>query len=354
MSSSSPLTGIEEARAFVRAIVDTIRQPLLVLDENLRVIVASRSFCSAFQVTAKATQGQLLYELGGGAWDSPDLRAVLERVAPDDSVIEGFEFERSFPKIGHRILLLNARKVFYEAQNTTTILLAIEDVTDRRIAERERDELLRQKDILLAEMQNLVANSLQIIASILLLKARTVASEETREQLHDAHQRALAVASVQRHLKATTGDEAIQLEPYLLRLCASLTGAMIRSGEGAIQLNVQAAGAVATSTEAVSLGLIVTELVINALKHAFPVERAGGIISVSYTVKGASWSLTVSDNGVGRDNLAAPSSGLGTIIVSALAEQLSARVSTVSGANGTSVTVTRTAPAKRARKRAKR
>ena len=106
----------------------------------------------------------------------------------------------SFPAIGRRIMLLNARKVFYEKGTHTTILLAFEDVTDRRAIERQVQELLREKDMLLEEMQHRVANSLQIIASILLIKARTVQSEETRLQLEDAHQRVLSVAAVQQHL----------------------------------------------------------------------------------------------------------------------------------------------------------
>lgn len=344
MTPSTSLRGIEDARAFAQAIVDTIREPLLVLDKDLRVIVASRSFYRAFQVSLQETQDQLLHELGNGGWDIPALRELLVRVAPEDGVIEGYEIEHDFPVIGHRIMCLNARKVFYESHNTSTILVAIEDVTERRAAERERDELLRQKDMLLEEMQHRVANSLQIIASILLMKARSVNSEETRTHLHDAHKRVLAVAAVQRHLHASTGAAAIHLEPYLVQLCTSLAGAMIPGGEGAIRMDVQVDGARASSGVAVSLGLIVTELVINALKHAFPAEKPDRVIVVSYGVTDAHWTLTVSDNGVGKEQRGAEEalSGLGTSIVSALAEQLGARVSTVSGPAGTSVSVTYT------------
>jgi two-component sensor histidine kinase len=335
-----PLRGVDDARAFAQAIVDTIREPLLVLDADLRVIVASRSFYSAFKVGAQETQGRLLHELGGGEWDIPILRALLERVAPEDSVIEGYEVDRDFPLIGRRIMLMNARKVFYESHNTTSILVAIEDVTARRQAERERDELMKQKDMLLEEMQHRVANSLQIIASILLMKARTVGSEETRTHLEDAHKRVLAVAAVQRHLHAGSSEGAIRLEPYLEKLCESLEGAMIH--DGAVQLKVEVDGGSATSDIAVSIGLIVTELVINALKHAFPVAAPGNAIVVSYAPQELNWVLTVADNGVGKaPELATPKGGLGTSIVSALAEQLGAHVSTTSNAQGTSVSITR-------------
>ena len=96
--------------------------------------------------------------------------------------------------------------MFYEGGANTTILLGIEDVTARRILEREKDELLRQKDVLFEELQHRIANSLQIIASILLMKARVVQSEETRFHLQDAHKRVLSVAAVQKQLHASGSD----------------------------------------------------------------------------------------------------------------------------------------------------
>jgi chemotaxis protein methyltransferase CheR len=341
MSSPVGLRGVGDPSAFAQAIVDTVREPLLILDSDLRIVEASRSFYSAFHVTPRDTEGRLLRELGDGEWDIPALRDLLQRVAPEDGVIEACEVERAFPAIGERIMLINARKVFYANHDTGSILVAFEDITDRRIAERERDELLRQKDMLLEEMQHRVANSLQIIASILLMKARAVNSSETRAHLQDAHNRVLAVAAVQRHLQAGTGPEAIEMAPYLTRLCASLAGAMIPEGEAPIALEVKAAGGTASSSQAVSLGLIVTELVINALKHAFPVSQPDRAIVVCYAPDGQSWKLTVSDNGVGK-GAAAPKpqkAGLGTGIVNALSEQLAASVSTKTGPNGTSVSI---------------
>ena len=169
--------GIEDGRALAQAIVDTVREPLLVLDKDLRVVAASRSFYLTFQVNRAETQGRLLYSLGDGQWDIPALRALLEKIVPDRDVMEAYEVEHEFPEIGQRVMLLNARKVFYEGNNHTTILLAIEDVTERHAAEREMQKLLNQKQLLLEEMRHRIANSLQIVASILLLKARTVQSE---------------------------------------------------------------------------------------------------------------------------------------------------------------------------------
>ena len=178
--AENQLSEIEAARAFAQAIIDTVREPVLVLDQDLRVITASRSFYRTFKVGPEDTEGRLLYELGDGHWDIPKLRLLLERIAPENSVMEDYEVEYEFPNVGPRTMCLNARKVFYEEGSHTTILLGIEDVTRQRVLEREKDELLRQKDVLLEEIQHRVANSLQIIASIILLKAKAVDSDETR------------------------------------------------------------------------------------------------------------------------------------------------------------------------------
>ncbi len=132
----------------------------------------------------------------------------------------------SFPGSAAASCCLNARSVFYADHSHTTLLLAFEDVTGRRAIEREKEELLRQteellrqKDVLFREMEHRVANSLQIIASILMLKARTVTSKETRLHLQEAHQRVMAVAAVQEHLHASESYDQIEIGPYLSRLC---------------------------------------------------------------------------------------------------------------------------------------
>ena len=144
----------------------------------------------------------------------------------------------------------------------------------------KRTSCFKQKEILLQEMQHRVANSLQIIASILLLKARTVQSEETRLHLQDAHQRVMSVATVQQQLHASGLNERIEIGPYLSKLCASLAASMVGERRP-LSIKVQSTSGRAVSSEAVSLGLIVTELVINALKHGFQGGEEGEIL-VSY------------------------------------------------------------------------
>jgi two-component sensor histidine kinase len=334
------LSEIEAARAFAQAIIDTVREPVLVLDQDLRVITASRSFYRTFKVGLEDTEGRLLYELGDGHWNIPKLRLLLERIAPENGVMEDYEVEYEFPNVGPRTMCLNARKVFYEEGSHTTILLGIEDVTRQRVLEREKDELLRQKDVLLEEIQHRVANSLQIIASIILLKAKAVDSDETRVHLQDAHKRVMSVAAVQQHLHASASSGSVEMGPYLSRLCEALATSMIGENRP-ISLKVSGEGS-ATSRQAESLGLIVTELVINSLKHAFSEDTKDGQITVAYDVSGTDWKLSITDNGVGKPDgvFAQPKTGLGTGIIEALAQQLSAKVETLSGPEGTTVSIT--------------
>ena len=140
---------VQDAWTLAHAIVDTVREPLIVLDQELRVVAASRSFYLTFKVNAADTQGKLLYDLGDGQWDIPKLRLLLGKILPEQGAMEDYEVEHDFPRIGQRTMLLNARKIFSEKGSHTTILLGIEDVTQKRALEKEKDDLIRQKEMLL-------------------------------------------------------------------------------------------------------------------------------------------------------------------------------------------------------------
>lgn len=338
---------IEDPRTLAQAIVDTVREPLLVLDDDRRVLAVSRSYCSKFDVRTEDVLGRPLHELGDGQWSIPALDLLLNRIVGERAPMDAFEVGRVFPRIGRRVMLLNARAVFYSDHAHTTLLLAFEDVTARRAIEIEKEELfqqtkdlLLQKDVMLREMEHRVGNSLQMIASILMLKARSVTSDETRVHLQDVYQRVMAVAAVQEHLHVSERFDQIEISPYLRRLCESLAASMIGDSRS-ISLQVTVNGGAAEYATAVSLGLIVTELVINALKYAFPKDRPDAQVVVSYQTDGSDWTLVVSDNGFGKpDGGARPAKGgLGTTIVKALAQQLNAEVEVVSSAAGVKVTL---------------
>ena len=133
-SVSVPL--VEDIQNYAQNIVDTVREPLLILDATLRVRSANRAFYQTFQVSASETEGRLIYELGNGQWDIPDLRTLLEDIVPKSSMFDDFELEHTFPAIGRRFMLLNARKL-QAGQHGELLVLAMEDVTARKKAEED-------------------------------------------------------------------------------------------------------------------------------------------------------------------------------------------------------------------------
>ena len=129
----------EDALTYVRSIVRTVREPLVVLDGRLRVQSANPAFYHTFRVSPQHAHGQLLYELGNRQWDIPRLRTLLEEVLLHDTAFKDYEVEHDFPVIGRKVMLLNARRL--QQEGAELILLAIEDVTERRRAEAERQEI---------------------------------------------------------------------------------------------------------------------------------------------------------------------------------------------------------------------
>jgi PAS domain S-box-containing protein len=124
----------EDIQSYAMDIVDTVREPLLILDAAMRVRSANRAFYQTFHVSAEETENRLIYELGNGQWDIPDLRTLLEDVVPKSSVFNDFELEHTFPVIGRRVMLLNARKL-QAGHHGELLVLAMEDVTPRKRAE---------------------------------------------------------------------------------------------------------------------------------------------------------------------------------------------------------------------------
>ncbi len=196
-------------------------------------------------------------------------------------------------------------------------------------------------ETLLREMQHRVGNSLQIIASILALDARKVHSDEARVHLENAHRRILAVAAVQQQLQASRRSDDFELAAYLRQLGKNLTASVVGDSTR-VAIDVQADPGTVSSSVAMKMGLIVTELVINALKHAFTAETNTGRIVATYRIEGHDWKLTVSDNGVGKPIRDQSATGLGTSIVAALVRQLDGRIEISTGPRGfgTSVSIT--------------
>src|SRR4051812_39401550 len=132
MLERTPL--VEDIQNYAQNIVDTVREPLLILDATLRVRSANRAFYQTFHVSPQETEGHLIYELGNGQWDIPDLRTLLEDIVPKSSVFDDFELDHTFPAIGRRVMLLNARKL-QAGHHGELLVLAMGDVTERKQAE---------------------------------------------------------------------------------------------------------------------------------------------------------------------------------------------------------------------------
>ena len=125
----------QEAARYAESIMETVREPLLVLDANIKIISANRNFYATFKINPANTIGRFLYDLGNRQWDIPKLRELLEDILPKKEVFDGFEVEHTFQNIGHKIMLLNARQVYRKDIDSKIILLSIEDVTERRLIE---------------------------------------------------------------------------------------------------------------------------------------------------------------------------------------------------------------------------
>lgn len=156
--------GLQAALAFAVSIVETVREPLVVLDTDLRVQAANRAFYCTFQVTAEDTKNRFIYDLGNGQWNIPTLQTLLEAVLLHNQTFEDFEVEHDFQRIGRKIMLLNARQIIQEELQTGMILLAIEDITERKQIENALKQFnikLEQSNRELQDFASVASHDLQ-------------------------------------------------------------------------------------------------------------------------------------------------------------------------------------------------
>ncbi|MFW2351013.1 sensor histidine kinase [Qipengyuania sp.] len=330
---SDPVTSLADA------MVVNSNTPLIMLDEDLTVIAASLSFCRAFGLDCAVLTGSSILEMGDGEWDVARLKSLLRATGSGGADIDDYEMLLPAAKDrSERSLKLSAHRLEYPGAQSIRLLLTVIDTTEAKTAKREMEDLIANNVMLMQELQHRVANSLQIIASVLMQSARRVSNDETRSHLQMAQNRVLSIATIQKQL-SQSGADAVELRPYLEQLSESIGISMI-ADPNVLTIKVDVAKGSVSSGNSVSLGLIVTELVINSLKHAYPVDQ-GGTIQVRYVTNGPAWTLEVEDDGVGMplDDKPAAVAGLGTNIVEALARQLKARVSISDADPGTRVTI---------------
>lgn len=125
----------QESWTYIKTVVDVLREPVIILDKNFKVLAANEAFYKLFQVEQEDTEGKIIYKLGNGQWDIPDLRKLLENILPKNTFFKGFEVDHEFPTIGHRTIILNARHIHSRDKTTSElfppiIMIAMEDVSD--------------------------------------------------------------------------------------------------------------------------------------------------------------------------------------------------------------------------------
>ncbi|MEI6261339.1 MAG: PAS domain-containing protein, partial [Deltaproteobacteria bacterium] len=133
---------IQDALEYAENIVETVREPLLVLNHDLKILTANHSFYDTFKVTQEETVGNFIFDLGNRQWDIPGLRVLLEEILPNETIFNGYEVEHDFLNIGSKVILLNARQIFRKDIGSHIILLAMEDITERKLAEAEIQDAL--------------------------------------------------------------------------------------------------------------------------------------------------------------------------------------------------------------------
>ena len=282
-----------------QGIVDTISDPMLVLDESLRVQMASRSFIEAFNVDRYETIGQLIYDLGNGQWNIPDLRMLLSQVIPKSTAIINYEVKADFPNIGPRTMLLTARTVFHPDNKSHSLLLVFVDVTERV----KRDIA---KDMLFGELRHRMKNLLAVTQS---LARHTATKGRSAEEYRDdflGRFGALVEAQESAFAEQHEASFAVLIERILAPYAADPKAVVIEPGED-VELG---------PPTTMSLGLVLHELATNAAKYG-ALSAAGGKVRVSWQVEEANTKFRLKWMESGGPSVTAPTitTGYGTKLI---------------------------------------
>jgi PAS domain S-box-containing protein len=218
----------DEALEYAESIINTVREPLIALDQDLRVITASRSFYETFKVKPEETVGQLIYDLGNNQWDIPKLRELLETILPQKTTFDNYEVEHEFSTIGRRVMLLNARQIQRLLGKERIILLAIEDVTERKKIEgalqtlEDKYHLLMEKALVISEETlHLVVEALIVGITVTDLQGTILQTNKAFVLLHGFRSKEevigrniLELINIIDHKKAQENMNKLEMEGY--------------------------------------------------------------------------------------------------------------------------------------------
>jgi two-component sensor histidine kinase len=326
-------------------LVETIREAILVLEPDLTIRFANRSFYDTFVVGPEQTLGRKLQEIGDGQWDIPELSATLKIIISSRNgrkTMEAFQVEHFFPSIGLRTMALNARRVNRPGGKGEQILLAIEDITERARLKRENAIAHERIGMLLQELTHRVMNNLQIVSSMVMLEARSHKSGEGKAALERVSHRISALGKLYSKLSKANTVEAVEATSYLDELCRDLIASVLKEDDTSVALKTEIANELLPTDRAIPVGLIVNELVTNAIKHAFP-DGTKGTVTVTMKRTPAELRLTVADDGQGLDPRQG-GSGLGGRLVDGFAQQLGGKIERKSDDRGTTVNLVLPSP----------
>jgi two-component system CheB/CheR fusion protein len=292
------------ARIYAERIVATAREPLLVLDDELRVVSANPAFYRIFHLSPEQVQGALLSELGGGRWSPPALMQKLSAAPSGREGFEGLETEHEFPEVGRRVMLVSATPIEAEQVSPGLLLVAMEDITE----ERRRRQLA---ETLTAEVNHRTKNNLSIIASLLQLQAdREPPDSASAHALHDAVTRVHSFAALHEQVQSVE-EEEVEVVTALRRI-AEMARRSLAVGEA--EVSVEGDPYRCSFQCAANLGLIANELITNALKYGAPDETGALQVRVALGTEDGSLRLSVWNSGTpiaeGFDPSAAPTTGL--------------------------------------------
>lgn len=280
-----------------QGIVDTVSDPMLLLDEKLCVQNASRAFFEVFQVERNETIGQPIYELGNGQWDIADLRLLLMQVIPRSMAVIDFRVEHEFPRLGRRVMLLTVRTLNHPDNNSHLMLLSISDVTERAGRDTE-------KDMMFGELKHRMNNLLSVARAI---ARQTTTEGRTAAQYRDDFLGRFG-ALVEAQELGFIGDEATDLTALIERALAPYAKpeAVTITPDGPVILG---------ASTLTSLGLILHELATNASKYG-ALSVPGGRVSIGWQADTASDCLKITWVESGGPPVTAPvTTGFGTRLI---------------------------------------
>ena len=271
-----------------QSIVDTIRDPLVVLEGDMTIVTASKAFRTMFGITEAQTRGRRLADLGQHQWDVPALRHLMEKVLPENKPFESFEIEDNFPGLGRRVFNLNARKISQPGNHANRLLLVFEDITDRK--QRERDALG-----LANEISHRIKNNLQIVVGLIAYEVNFTAAPCV-PGYRAMQARIGAIAQLYDLISQSSHGRAIDVGDYLREIATTMSASLLGDNSG-ITIEVKAAALDIDPERAVPFGLLVNELATNAIKHAFPGGTGKIVLGVERV--GEEIELSVADDGIG-------------------------------------------------------